>query len=196
MYGPPLFAAAVGLCVLIAFVATWRLAGQRDPVDERLREFGASDRDLDEAHMEAGPSRRPGWSGTNRMLTASGLGPRLAGSLAQADLPLTAAEFTLLVVAGFLVGLFIGALRLGLGIGIALGLLLAWLPILYLRHRQHTAAARLFRADSRDPDAAGRRAAGRVRAEPGDGHHRQAARAPSLGRIRPRDSHRQPGPAG
>jgi tight adherence protein B len=137
MYGPPLFAAAVGLCVLIAFVATWRLAGQRDPVDERLREFGASDRDLDVANMEAGPSRRPGWSGTNRMLTASGLGPRLAGALAQADLPLTAAEFTLVVVAGFLVGLFIGALRLGLGIGVALGLLLAWLPILYLRHRQH-----------------------------------------------------------
>ena len=135
------------------------------------------------------------WSGTTRMLSASGLGPRLAWALAQADMPLTAAEFALIILVCFFAGFFIGALCLGLGIGIAIGLLLAWLPILYLRHRQHK-RQRAFSEDPRNPDAAGRRAAGRVLGEPGDGHHHEVTRAPCLGRVRPCDTSCEPGFAG
>jgi tight adherence protein B len=136
MYGSLLFSAVVGLFVLIIFVATWRLVGQRDPVEERLRKFGAGDRELTSSDALPGSVRRLPWSGTNRMLAASGLGPRLAFALAQADVPLTAAEFALIVVACFLAGTFFGAFRLGLGPGILIGVLVAWLPFLFVRNRQ------------------------------------------------------------
>ena len=86
----------------------------------------------------ASPVHRAGlpWSGTNRMLSASGLGPRLAFALVQADLPMTAAEFTLIMVMCFLAGAFVGAMRLGLLLGILIGVLLAYLPLLYLNSRR------------------------------------------------------------
>ncbi len=137
MSSPLLFAAAVGLFVLIIFVATWRLIGQRDPVDERLRKFGVSDTKLATLEAElAAPTRRLSLSGTNRMLGATGLGPRLARALSQADLPLTAAEFVMITTALFLVGAVIGASRLGTSMGILIGALLAALPLVYLRTRQ------------------------------------------------------------
>jgi tight adherence protein B len=136
MNGPLLFGAAVGLCVFIGFVAMWRLVGQRDPVDDRLRTFGVSGRELADLDDLAGSSRRPQWSGTNRMLAASGLGPRLAISLAQADVPLTSAEFMLIALACFLAGFFIGALRLGPVPGLVIGLIGAWLPTLFLNYRR------------------------------------------------------------
>ena len=136
MYGPLLFAGAVGLFVLIAFGATWRFAGQRDPVDRRLQQFGVSDRDLAGSDVGSSSSRRLTWSGTNRMLAASGVAPRLANALAQADMPLTAAEFALIVLTCLLAGLIFGTLRFGLGVGIAIGMFLAYLPIQYLRMRR------------------------------------------------------------
>jgi len=136
MNGPLLFGAAVGLCVLIGFVATWRMLGRRDPVTTRLREFGVSERDLTSPAGISDTAGRLRWSGTNRMLSASGLGPRLAFALVQADLPLTAAEFALIMVMFFLASALIGALRLGLPLGILIGLLLACLPLLYLNSRR------------------------------------------------------------
>lgn len=136
MNGPLLFGAAVGICVLIGFVATWRLIGQRDPVTDRLRTFGVSERDLTAADGVPGASGRPAWSGTNRMLSASGLSPRLAYALVQADLPLTAAEFTLIMVMCFVAGALIGSVRLGVPLGILIGVLLAYLPLMYVRSRR------------------------------------------------------------
>ena len=136
MNGPLLFGAAVGLCVLIGFVATWRMLGRRDPVTTRLREFGVSERDLTSPAGISDTAGRLRWSGTNRMLSASGLGPRLAFALVQADLPLTAAEFALIMVVCFLAGALVASLRLGLPLGILIGVLLACLPLLYLNSRR------------------------------------------------------------
>jgi tight adherence protein B len=136
MQGALLFSAVVGLFVLIIFVATWRLVGRRDPVDQRLKQFGVSEGDLAGLDAAPGAARRLPWSGTNRMLAATGMGPKLANALTQADLPLTAAEFVLIMLACFVAGAAIGAVRLGLAFGIALGLILGWLPVLYLNRRR------------------------------------------------------------
>ncbi len=136
MQSPFLFAALVGLFVLIVFVATWRLAGQRDPVEERLRKFGASEGDLTGYDAVPDGSRRSSLPGTNRLLAAMGPGRSLAKALTQADLPLTAAEFAFIVLVCFLAGALIGALRLGLVFGMMTGALLAFLPILLLNMRR------------------------------------------------------------
>jgi tight adherence protein B len=141
MSGSLLFGAVVGLFVMVLFVATWRLAGRRDPVEERLRKFGEGD--VSSPDSIGNPSRRPSWSGTNRMLAAMGVGPKLANALIQADVPLTAAEFTLVVLLCFLAGALLGAMRLGLGIGILIGLLLAFAPVWYL-NRQRSRRKRAF----------------------------------------------------
>jgi tight adherence protein B len=136
MSSPVLFGAMVGIFVLLLFVAIWRSAGRRDPVEERLRKFGVSENDLTSVDALPGAARRLPWSGTNRRLATMGLGVRLANALTQADWPLTAAEFVLIVIACFLAGAVLGTYRLGMAFGGLLGLLLAWLPIMILNRQR------------------------------------------------------------
>lgn len=132
MSGPFLFGICVALTILLVFIGIWRLVSKRDDaVSARLREYGAGDPALDD-----GPGRRPRLPATSRLINGFGLGPGLAAALAQADLPLTAAEFTLIVLGSGLLGFLLGALRQNLVIGLLLGVALASLPIFYLRLAQ------------------------------------------------------------
>jgi tight adherence protein B len=138
MNGPLFFGMLVALAVLIGFVALWRITPSQDPVEARLQEYGASGRQPVSADSDADAvRRRPAWPGVNRLLAGFGRGPRLATALARADLPLTAAEFALIVLGAGLVGFLIGTVRLGLGLGLALGALCGYLPILYVRFVQN-----------------------------------------------------------
>jgi tight adherence protein B len=82
-----------------------------------------------------------GQSLVSRLLNGFGLGRRIAYALARADVPLTAAEFSLIVLiagaTGFLVGTFRAASVLGPGwrpvAGLMLGMAFAALPIAYLQ---------------------------------------------------------------
>ena len=137
MVGPLLFGLLVALAVLIGFVALWRTVRSRDPVEARLQEYGLGgqqDVGADSDADTAAPGRP--WSGANRLLTGFGLGPRLAAALARADLPLTAAEFMLIVLGAGGVGFLLGTLRLGPALGLALGAFCGYLPFLYLRIAQ------------------------------------------------------------
>jgi len=138
MNGPLLFGMLVALAVLTGFVALWRITRSQDPMEARLQEYGASGPQPVSADSDAhAVRRRPAWSGVNRILTGFGLGSRLATTLARADLPLTAAEFTLIVLGAGLVGFLIGTVRLGPALGLALGALCGYLPILYVRFVQN-----------------------------------------------------------
>ncbi len=135
--GPLLFGLLVMLAVLIFFVATWRLARASDPVEERLRQYGVTGEWI--AAVDADPSSprwRPAWPGINRLLQGFGLGPRLAKELARADLPLTVAEFALLVLGVAFLGFLIGAARAGIVAGLALAAVCGYLPFFYLRVKQ------------------------------------------------------------
>jgi tight adherence protein B len=55
--------------------------------------------------------------------------------LSRADVGLTAAEYTLIIVGVVVAGFLIGALRAGALVGLALGVVCGFLPILYLRFR-------------------------------------------------------------
>ena len=65
----------------------------------------------------------------------------MAADLALADLPLTAAEFLMIIVGAGLIGLLLGTWRLGPLGGLLVGALLAYLPVAYLgraKHRRQT----------------------------------------------------------
>jgi tight adherence protein B len=128
--GPLLFAVLVGFAVLLGFLALWRRLGTRDPVEARLAELGA------QSALEDDESARPrAMSRLNRMLAGFGFGTRLAEQLSQADLSLTAAEYSLIVAGAILLGFVLGTSRAGLLMGVLIGIGAGLIPIFYLRMR-------------------------------------------------------------
>jgi tight adherence protein B len=115
---PLLFALLVGLTVMIGFAALWRLTARVDPVDARLKEYGVT--------AELAPDSASGF----------GLGPKLANSLTQADISLTAAEFVILSLLLVAVLTALGAWRGGATLGLLLGAVGALLLLSYVRMRQ------------------------------------------------------------
>lgn len=137
MNGPVLFGFLLAMCVVVVFGAIWKFTRPVDPVDERLRQYGVSTQPA--ASDESGTytlQRRFAWPGVNRLLSGFGLGPRLATALTRADLPLTAAEFALIMLGTGFLGFLVGTLRVNLLVGLLLGALCAYLPFLYLTRRQ------------------------------------------------------------
>jgi tight adherence protein B len=133
--GPLLFGLLVALAVLLGFVALWRILRSQDPTEERLKEYGAGEPAPAGAGAQPYSARRR-LPTVTRLLAGFGLGPRLAAALARADLPLTAAEFAVIVVLAGALGFAVGALRGGLLAGLLLALLAGLLPVLYLRLRE------------------------------------------------------------
>ena len=112
LIGPLFFSFLVASLVLLLFFAVWRLLGARDPVDERLAEYGVDDEQLaDLAATESTSVRkRRSLPLTTRLLAGGGFGNTLSRLLIQADLPLTAAEYTLIMVVGAMIGVVIGTI--------------------------------------------------------------------------------------
>ena len=85
--------------------------------------------------------RRRSVSGLGSMLSGFGLGPRLACLLTRADVPLTAAEFILLVLGLVTAGFLAGAWRMGLAAGLVFGAALGCAPVVYVRMVQRRRAS-------------------------------------------------------
>jgi len=134
---PLYFALLMGVLVLIGFVGLWSMTGGRDPVDDRLAEYGYR-----EEVTPNGQSRDVG-SGErlrrtmNRLINGFGLGYKLADSVMQADLPMTASEYVLVVAGIALLGFLIGTFVLG---EVLFGALLAvvglFIPGMFVRSRR------------------------------------------------------------
>lgn len=133
---PLIVAALVGLAVILFFMAMWLLLQQLDPVEKRLAEYGTQRSPLDSEGAVGDSENRYYRLGFLRFLAGFGIGPRLALALARADVPLTAAEFTLIIIGLAAAGFIVGTLRVGPLLGIGLGLLMAYLPLAILRIRQ------------------------------------------------------------
>jgi tight adherence protein B len=135
---PPLiFGLLVGVLVLIGFVGLWSVTGGRDPVDDRLTEYGYR-----EELTPNGQARDIGrgqrfrhW--LNRLINGFGLGHRLADTVTQADLPLTASEYVLILICAAVLGFLIGTFVLGdLIFGIVLAVVGFVVPGIYVRGRR------------------------------------------------------------
>lgn len=138
---PLLFGFLVGLAVLIGFIAVWRIVEKRDPTEDRLRRYAESMTVPGIADREGRPGQRETQPWMARLLAGFGVGPRIAQALARADVPLTVAEFVLIMLGAGLIGLVIGLFRIGPALGppigplagVALAVVLGALPFLYLQ---------------------------------------------------------------
>jgi len=138
---PLVFGFLVGLAVLIGFIAVWRIVEKRDPTEDRLQRYAESQARAGIEDEEGRPQRRETRPWMARLLAGFGLGPRIAQALARADVPLTVAEFVLIMLGAGLVGLVIGLFRVGPALGppigplagLALAVVLGALPLLYLQ---------------------------------------------------------------
>lgn len=129
---PLMVALLLFVAVMIGFVGMWRLLSYRDPIEERLAEYGAQGKAVTDDLTYA---RRRTWSRLDNLLAGFGFGPRVAAMLTQADIPLTAAEYSLIILAFILGGLLLGIWQIGLLFGIVLGVAVGFVPLLYLQYR-------------------------------------------------------------
>lgn len=128
--GPLMFGLLTALLVLVSFIALWRLTRTSDPVERRLEKYGTQADSLS-AQSSTGQGRR-----RQSRKRHHGLGVALGEALQRADMPLTATEYALIILALAVGGFLLGAARLGVALGIVLALLFASLPLVYLRLRR------------------------------------------------------------
>jgi len=126
------FSILVAGSVLLGFVGLWRLTANEDPVDARLAQYGGAG-EVDETPAAEGRGKR--FRGLNRTLARMSLGESFADRLTRADVPLTVAEFLLIVfaIAGGLA--FLGWWRGGMLLALVLGIAGFFLPLIYLNIR-------------------------------------------------------------
>jgi tight adherence protein B len=132
MSSPIVVAVLAGLSILSLFLAFSRMVPQRDPLEQRLAEYGLSDYVRVGRHDEK--QKEPGrFPALNRMLHGFGLGEKLAQALIRADVPLTAAEFSIVMLLVGAVGFAVGSLNVNAMVGVLLGLVFAVAPLVYLK---------------------------------------------------------------
>ncbi len=127
--GPLIFGLLIALTVIVAFTALWFVTRPRDPVGQRLQDYGSQ---ADAVQPQA-PKRR---SRVRSGLLRVGLGPALGEALQRADVPFTAVEYLMVIIAMGLVGFVLGSVRLNVALGLVLAPIFAYLPLLYLRMRR------------------------------------------------------------
>jgi tight adherence protein B len=132
---PILVSVLAGLAILLVFMALWVLLQERDPVEERLEEYAGVGDFGAAAYAVGDVTRRYYDSKLMRFLAGFGLGPKLALLLTRANVPMTATEFTLIVVGLAVLGFVAGTLRLSPWLGLAMAAIMAVLPVVIVRVR-------------------------------------------------------------
>lgn len=130
---PLAFSILVAGAVLLGFVGLWRMSTVEDAVEARLRQYGGAGAAL--AAEPAADTSHKRFGGLNKALRRMDLGQALADRMSRADVPMTVAEFLLIivVVAGALA--LLGFWRGGFLMAVVLGIGGVFLPLIYLNIR-------------------------------------------------------------
>ena len=127
---PILVASLVGLSLLLIFIAFWLLLKKLDPIDQRLEEYG----------LESSPTLSQESRAVSLSFRSSGrrrsFGSRLAFELKRADIPLTAAEYSLIILGAAILGYALGTWRFSAILGIVLAVVFAAFPLMFIKTRQ------------------------------------------------------------
>jgi tight adherence protein B len=127
---PLLVAVLTGFAVCLVFMALWLIFQKRDPIDQRLEEYG-----LQSALTPSPESRAIGLS-YRTSGGKKGLGARLAFELKRADIPMTASEYTLIIIALAILGFALGTWRVNAIFGLVLAVVFGVVPVLMIGARR------------------------------------------------------------
>ena len=120
--------------VLLAFVGLWQMGNAADPVETRLKEYGGAIVGTPaDGDQELKKARGKGW--LSKRLKGKSFAVRIGDQLSRADVPLTVAEYMLVVLVIAMVAGLIGFWRGGLLIGGPLVVAGIFLPQFYVRGR-------------------------------------------------------------
>ncbi len=122
--------------VLSLFMALQGMTPQRDPMEQRLAEYGLSDYVRGPKHRKEKPDDSGRLHLLNRLLSGYGLGEKLAKALIRADVPLTAAEFTFVMLLLGVVAYIVGSWRINAIAGFLLACLAVPSPLIFLKVKQ------------------------------------------------------------
>lgn len=136
MTTPVIAAILAGFAVLSLFLAMGQIKPQRDPMEERLAEYGLTDYVRD-GKVKEKPQENARFGIMNRILHGFGMGNKLGQALLRADVPLTAAEFSVVMLLLGGLGFALGSWRVNGLVGILVGLAFAFAPTLYLRFAEN-----------------------------------------------------------
>jgi tight adherence protein B len=133
--GPLIFAFLVGGLMAFSFVLLWRLTVSQDLTDARVRNLGKITPLDDQPGSGTSMANKP-LSPITRLINGFSFGPRLATSLSAADISLTAAEYSMVILLLALLGFALGFWRGGLLLGGIVAGVLGYIPIFYVGYRQ------------------------------------------------------------
>lgn len=137
MTTPVIAAILITIAVLSLFIGLGRLTPQRDPMEQRLAEYGLSDYVRGTRHAaKEKPTEGGRFPILNRLLSGYGAGEKLARALIRADVPLTAAEFTVLMLLLGAAAFALGFWRMNAAAGFLLACVVAPAPLLFLKFKQ------------------------------------------------------------
>ncbi len=134
MSTPLIAALLVAFAILSFFLALQRMAPQRDPMEARLAEYGLSNY-VNGSRPKEQPKERRRFAVLSRLLHGYGMDAKLAHALMRADIPLTVAEFALIMLALGAGGFLLGVWRLSSAAGLLLAPVCAISPLFYLKFK-------------------------------------------------------------
>ncbi|MBE2238346.1 MAG: type II secretion system F family protein [Caldilineaceae bacterium] len=136
MSGEVIAAILVGLSVLSLFIAIRQIMPSKDPVEDRLREYGLTEYIRLGSRSQQENASADRFGGLARLADRLGIGDKLKTMLLRADLQLKVGELTAIFVLLAGGGFVVGALRGGAVVGLMVAGVLCVLPILYMKQRE------------------------------------------------------------
>lgn len=133
MSGEAIAAMLVGLAILSLFMSIRQIIPDKDPVEDRLREYGLTDYIRAGGHKEEERPERFG--ALDRLARGFGFADKWKVLLQRADVPMTVGEFTAVLLALAGLGLAVGTWRSGPIVGVMIALVLCFIPFFYLKQR-------------------------------------------------------------
>jgi tight adherence protein B len=134
MSGEVIVAILVGLAIFSLFMSIRQMVPVKDPVEERLREYGLTD------YIRSGGRRqeeRPErFRLLERLMHGFGLAEKWQAMLLRANVPMTVGEFAALLLGLCAAGFVIGALRGGPVVGAMVAGVFCFIPFFYMKQRQ------------------------------------------------------------
>lgn len=134
MSGEAIVAILVGLAIFSLFMSIRQLMPSKDPVEERLREYGLTDYIRSGSRQQEERPER--FRILERLAQGFGLAAKWQALLLRANVPLTVGEFTALLLGLCAAGFMIGALRGGPLVGAMIAGVFCFIPFFYMKQRQ------------------------------------------------------------